>query len=172
MSKNISNKNRIIVILCVTIIVMCFGFIILSMKLDNVLNEESVFDVKFSSVRKITSIKGGIEEPKGQVTIDKTGKILYVDFDLLEEHDEIDYEITIKNEGNIGASIIQLFSNYNYSLNDEKLNPIAINLSDISGKLLDPGEETTIKLSVTYDAGNMLGEQKVKGRIGIIAESN
>ena len=172
-------KNTIIVVLCVTIIAMGIGFIVLSVKLEGMKSEEEVFDVRFTSIRLMSSIKGGEKDPIGKFEIEDTGKILDMDFRLFKEHDEVDYEITIKNEGTVEASIVSLFSSPDYRSQTtiKEISPITISISDISGKLLEPGEETTVKISAIYNAlptNSTISKDKVfdlSGKIGIIAES-
>ena len=166
-------RNTIIVILCFTIICLSFGFVFLSMKLESYKNKDHIFDVDFLSVRKIAAIKGGVYEPVANLEIDKTGKIIHMDFEFFEE---INFEITIKNNGTDTASIVQILS----SPDAERLgkdSSIRIHLTDISGKILEPGEETTLKLSAIYQKesdGSFKDENsshKLSGTLGIIAES-
>ena len=176
--KNI--KNVIIIILCITIISMGIGFIVLSVRLDGYRKEEEVFDVCFTNIKMLSSIKGGSKEPTGQLEIDSSGKILNMDFRLFKEHDEVDYEVTIKNKGTVEASIIKLFSSPDFRNKNviNEIAPVTISISDISGKLLEPGEETTIKISAIYNPSLNLGEETIleevidlSGKIGIIAAS-
>ncbi len=178
MNKKGNIKNTIIVILCITIIAMGIGFMVLSMRLEGLKSEEEVFDVRFTSVRMLSSIKGGDKDPKSELKLDKTGKVLTMNFDLFREHDEIDYEVTIKNMGTVEASIVSLLSSPDFRSKEtiQEISPITISISDISGKLLEPGEETTVKISAIYNtskSGTMTkdNEKKIKGKIGILAES-
>ncbi|MBP5678998.1 MAG: hypothetical protein J6X28_04145 [Bacilli bacterium] len=169
-------KNIIIVLLCITIIAMGIGFSVLSMTLEGYKNEEEVFDVRFTTVRLLSSIKGGEREPIGHLKVDDTGKVLNMDFSLFKEHDEIDYEVTIKNEGTVEASVVRLLSSPDFRSKEiiKEISPITISISDISGKVLEPGEETTIKISAIYNPGEIPSEKTkfdLSGKIGIIAES-
>ena len=172
-------KNVIIISLCSTIILMAIGFIVLSMKVDQVKSEEKIFDVSFIGVKQITSIKGGLFDPSGDITIDTEGKVLHMDFTMYQEHDEIDYEITIENKGNVDASIVKLLMSPDFEEKSvaKDILPVSITISDISGKILEPGEESTVKLTVIYNSSNTseeiseTTEQKVSGKIGLIAES-
>ena len=178
MSKKKNAKNSIIVILCITIIAMGIGFMVLSMRLESYRSEEEVFDVRFTSVRMLSSIKGGEQNPVGQLEIDSTGKILQLDFRLYKEHDEVDYEATIKNEGTVEASIVSLFSSPDFRSQEviQTYFPVVISVSDLSGKLLEPGEETTVKISAIYNSLDSKQKKdktiELSGKIGIIAESN
>ena len=177
-------KNVVIISLCCTIIVMALGFIVLSIKVDHVKAEEKIFDVAFIGVKQIASIKGGLFDPSGELKIDTEGKILHMDFTLYQEHDEIDYEITIENKGNVDASIVKLLMSPDFEEKSvaKDISPVSISLSDISGKILEPGEETTVKLTVLYNSSNPneevnpdinveTNEKKVSGKVGLIAES-
>lgn len=173
MKKLVSIKNNIIVILCVTIVFLSIGFVILSVKVDNLNKNKAIFNVSFSNVRQITSIKGGMVEPGGRLDISKNGKVLHFDVDLYNEHDEIDYEVTITNKGTIPAVVDELIMSPDFSDIDvlKSIEPIVLSVSDISGKLLEPGEDTTIKLSVMYGSGVKSGQKNVTGKIGIISET-
>ena len=176
MNKKGNIKNIIIVVLCVTIIAMAIGFTVLSMRLEKYRSEEEVFDVRFTSFRLVSSIKGGKKNPEADFKIDRTGKILSIKYHLWQEHDEVDYEVTIKNEGSIGASIVQLFSSPDFQSKETRqaISPVIISISDISGKLLEPGEETTVKISAIYNsvpASMVAKPMDVSGKIGVIAAS-
>ena len=178
MKKRANIKNTIIVVLCITIIAMGIGFMVLSMRLESYRSEEEVFDVRFTAVRMMSSIKGGESAPVGKLEIEDTGKILDMDFRMYKEHDEVDYEVTIKNDGTVAASIVSLFSSPDFRSQEtiKNIAPITISISDISGKLLEPGEETTVKISAIYNslpAGTTNKEKVIdlSGKVGIIAES-
>ena len=175
MKKKGNIKNVIIVILCITIISMAIGYMVLSMSLEHIKAEEEIFDVRFTSFRMMSSVKGGEKDPISNFKIESKGKILDMNFQLFKEHDEVDYEATIKNEGTVEASIVSLFVSPNYR--DSKvlkdISPLMISISDISGKILGPGEETTIKITAIYNTGSKQkeGKKELNGQIGIIAES-
>ena len=42
-----------------------------------------------------------------------------MDFQLYHEHDEVDYEVTIKNEGTLDATIVSLFSSPDFKESEE-----------------------------------------------------
>lgn len=178
MGKKGSIKNIIIVFLCITIIAMGIGFMVLSMKLEKYRSEEEIFDVRFTSTKLLSSIKGGEKDPKSNLKIEKTGKVLDMNFKLFREHDEVDYEVTIKNMGTVPASVVSLFSSPDFRSKEviADIFPVTISVSDISGKLLEPGEETTVKISAIYNKDPNAKtvkdvEKKVTGKLGIIAES-
>ena len=173
MKKLLKIKNNIIVILCVTIVFLAIGFVVISVKMENMIYKKEVFDVSFTDFRQITSIKGGLAEPNSNLAISSNGKILSLNFELYTEHDEIDYEVTITNNGTIAAVIDELVMSPDFSdpIVLQAIDPIVVRMSDISGKLLEPGEETTIKLSVMYNTGIISGKKSVTGKIGIISET-
>lgn len=173
MKKLMKVKNNIIIILCFTIILMGIGFVVVSIKMETLKNESEVFSVSFTNFRQITAIKGGIVEPSGVLKISDNGKILNFNYDMYTEHDEIDYEVTITNNGTIPAVINELLMSPDYNDSDisNSISPLYVKLSDISGKLLEPGEEATVKLSVIYNSGVISGHRNVVGNIGIISES-
>lgn len=179
MKKKEKVKNTIIVFLCITIICMGIGFMVLSMKLEGYKTEEETFDVRFTSVKMLSSLKGGEKDPVGKIEIEDTGKIIDMKFHLFQEHDEVDYEVTIKNEGSVGAMIEHLFASPDYrsAKTIREIAPLTISISDITGKILEPGEETTIKISAIYNpvVGDLTipadGVPELEGKIGIIASS-
>lgn len=173
MKKLVAIRNNIIVVLCMTIIVLGVGFVLVSVKMEKLKNQKEVFDVVFKNVRQITSIKGGIVEPQSSIKISDNGKTLNFNFDMYTEHDEIDYEINIINNGSISAMIDELMMSPDYNDSNVALSisPLVVNLSDISGKLLEPGEEATVKMSVIYNSGIVSGQKKIAGKVGIISES-
>ena len=68
--KNILNiKNSIILVLCITIISMGIGFIVLSIELKSKQKEVNIFDIIYTDVEIISSIKGGKKEPIGKINI-------------------------------------------------------------------------------------------------------
>ena len=64
MKKIINIKNSIISILAITIIFLGIGFMVLSLELKREKNEINKFDVSFTSIKKISSVKGGKISPK------------------------------------------------------------------------------------------------------------
>lgn len=173
MKKLLVIKNNIIVILCLTILVLSIGFVLVSVKMERLNNTDDIFDVRFTKVRQITSIKGGIVEPESKLKISKNGKILNFSYNMNTEHDEIDYEVIVTNNGTIPAVIDEIIMSPDYTDTEvaSSIKPLVVNVSDISGKLLDPGEEATIKFSVIYNSDVVSGNKSIAGKIGIIAES-
>lgn len=172
---NVKFVKVFLVSLSLTLIVLTGGFVVLSMKLKDEKNKVEVFDVSFVDIQKVSSIKGGDNDPNGKLEITSLGKIVNMDFDLFMEHDQIQYDIKIVNNGTISASIVDLFMN-SEGINDRD---VSISLSDLSGKIIDPGEEITARLSIYYSGATSGGdvqkrvvEKKVTGQIGLLVESN
>ena len=142
------------------------------------LNEKRKYKkYNYQSAKLLSSIKGGEKNPSGKIKIDSSGKILKMDFELYHEHDEVDYEVTIKNEGTLQATIVSLFSSPDFKSKKviKDISPVVISISDMSGKVLEPGEEATVKISAIYNpvenAEFKNKSQSLSGRIGIITES-
>ena len=170
MKKQINIKNSIIVILCITIICLGIGFIVLSVELEN--KNKQVFDVSFNKIEKLSSLKGGIEEPIGNLDIISNGKILNMAFELNHPHDELIYKVTIKNQGTLPAKIIDIIETPDYSNTfANTIKPISISYTDIEGKTLDVGETTEIKISISYDPSEINKKQILYLKLGIISES-
>ena len=176
MNKFIRIKNIVIVMLCVTVVAMAAGYIVLSLKLENLTVVQPQYSVSFTNIKKVTSIKGGLKEPVGDLKIDDTGKIIDMNLLLYSPHDEIDYEITIKNQGNMDASIMDILVSPDF--NDPTImnlySPVTINVSSMAGRVLEAGEEATFKVSVFYNSSdnpNELTTKKITSKLGLLTES-
>lgn len=174
MNQFIRIKNIVMIMLCTSVIILAAGYVILSIQIDSLKQQKSSFAVSFVSTKKVSSIKGGTQEPIGELKIDKTGKVIGMNFVLYEIHDEIDYEITVKNNGTMSASIMDLLVTPDFTDNTimKTYSPISMQVSSIGGRILEPGEETTVKLSVFYsNTDNEVTTKKISGKIGLLAES-
>ena len=158
MKKMLKLRNSIIVILCFTVICMAIGFSILSAKLENYEEQKPYFNVIFSEVKEETAAKGGSNAPKCQNSIVKSSKEVNMNCTLYAPHDELSYFVIIKNTGNIDATIVSIKESPNYQ--DETLNstiyPVKISYTDVTGKILKPGEEITMKLYIKYPKPEIL----------------
>lgn len=163
-------SNIIIVILSITIVSLGIGFIVVSMKYHSLKNSDNSFNIEFTRVKKQSSVKGGKEEPIGHLDIVKDNKEIKMDFNLNNENDALSYEIEVKNTGTLTAEITDLVMSPDF-VNDNKdlASPVAVTLSDISGKILEPGETTTAKLTIMYPPSPIKGTKNIKGKLGIIA---
>ena len=174
MKKKYDIKNIVITVLCGSIIAMGVGFSVLSMQLEKYKEQKDSFDINFTKIKQISAIKGGEEEPKGEMKIEKNGNILNMDFTLYQSYDELNYEVTIRNDGTITATIVELLSSPDFK--DATILsssfPVSISISDINGKVLEPGDETIIKISALYHPTTEIFPQKeLKARLAIVAES-
>lgn len=174
MPKKISIRNLIIILLCLTIICMAIGFSILSYRLDTLKNKEEVFDVVIDKVVEETFVKGSKESPSGKNSITNKGNTVNMQFNLYAPQDELAYTLTIKNKGTIKAEIVDLISSPDY-INDSneknKISPVTITLTDISGKVLEPGEETIVKVVVIYNQTSNPKKLTIPYQISLLTKS-
>jgi len=176
MNKYIKIKNIVIVILCFTVVVMAAGFVVLSINLENIKNEKSSFEVVFKKAKKTSSLKGGTIDPKANVKIMSSGTVAKMDLTLYAVHDEITYDLNVQNKGTSKAIITDLIVSPDFSDKDviKEIEPISVDVSNIGGKILEPGEEATVKVNVFYNTTQdekLLGTHNIKAKIGIIAKS-
>lgn len=171
--KNIINiKNSIIFVLCITVICMGIGFIIISMELRNKQKERNVFDIIYTNVEIISSIKGGKSNPEGKINIESNGKILDMTFNLTTPNDELVYLVKIKNIGNISGEVIDLVESPGYSNKyAASIRPVKITYTDVKGKILDPDEETQMKIKVIYEKNDIPKKISFNEKLAIITES-
>lgn len=174
MKKMINIRNSIIIMLSITIICMGIGFAVLSMQLSNKNEETPYFNVSFTKVKEEPSAKGGTIAPIGSHSITNNGKELTMQFTLNVPNDELAYSIVVKNEGNIPAEIVNIKETPDYTNDVNSANliyPVTITRSDIIGKVLEPGEEETIKLMVLYNSSNTKKTKKFNYQLSLIAAS-
>ena len=101
MKKLVKNKNLIILILCFTIILLCIGFSLISIRLKEQDAEGKIYDVEIVNIQEGTAIKGGTVLPTGTYKIEDNGKTANFTFNLTSPKDTLTYIITIKNNGKI-----------------------------------------------------------------------
>lgn len=172
--KKISIRNIIITLLCITIICMAIGFSFLSTQIDTLKNRDISFNVVIDEAREATSVKGGVTSPKCNYIINDDGHTLDMDFTLYSELDELAYNIIIENKGTIKAKIIDIISSPDYAnvkLLAESIKPVSITKTDISGKILAPGETTTIKVVARYNSSTVKGTKEVPYKLSLITQS-
>ena len=168
--KKINIRNSLIIILSVTIVLLAVGFIAVSVRYNNLKTRDNTFNVDFVKVKKVTSSKGSNKEPKGVLEITKNSKIIDMSFELFSQKDELVYDIYVKNTGTNEIEIVELLMSPDFVKNNkQQIAPIEITLTDISGKILEPNEETTVRLKVSYKNNQNKEEKKVKGQLGIIS---
>lgn len=174
MRKMINIRNSVIILLCITIICMAFGFIVISLSLKNEKEKVSSFNVAFTKVKKTSSAKGSSIEPAGTWLIDSNKKILHMTFQLNAPHDELIYVATIKNNGTIPAKIIKVMESPDYQTEQMSkiIQPVTIQLSDIEGKILNPKEEIELRMIVFYNPTTTdISTKKIQYDLGLITES-
>lgn len=173
MKKLVSVRNGMIVILCITIICLGIGFIILSMELDKEKKTDKVYDVSFVEVSKISSVSGGSVEPVGNISIEDDGKLLNMDFTMNNARDELNYNITIQNNGTVDAEVLDLIESPEYYKGAFKtsLLPVSISFSDVSEKILEAGDSTDVKLNVVYNYSTVTGVKKFNYKLGLLSKS-
>ena len=155
MKKIIRNKNIIILLLCITIIVLSIGFALISMRLSERIKNDKIYEVEIVNIQEGTAIKGGTILPTAVSDITNNGKTASFTFSLSAPDDTLTYIITIKNNGNLKAKIDGLSETPDYINNDNAANdiyPIILNHNDIKNQELNPGEE--IKLTITVQFAN------------------
>ncbi|MBQ6477114.1 MAG: hypothetical protein IJI43_01575 [Bacilli bacterium] len=155
------NKAKILVIiLSVLILIIAICFVYLIFKYQKLKEAKTDFRIEFTHTDKVNPIKAGKFEPTSKMNITNHGQTLDMSFDLYTPNDEITYTATIKNIGDIKGKIINVIASPDY-LNDDNLYkliyPIKINVSSVIGTELAPGEETELKITVSYP--------KIKGKI-------
>ena len=151
---------------------MGIGFIVLSIELKSKQKEVNIFDIIYTDVEIISSIKGGKKEPIGKINILSNGKVLDMSFSLNNPNDELVYLVTIKNAGNISGEVIDLIESPEYSTKYlTSIKPVKITYTDVIGKILEPDEETQMKIKVTYDKIEVPKKISFNEKLAIITES-
>lgn len=175
MKSMIHIRNSVIIILCMTVILLGIGFIVLSVELKNKNDEVPVLDVVFTDIKKISSVKGSDKEPTSKAEIITSGTELNMNFNLNSVHDEITYVAEIKNKGNLSCEIVDVLEspNYNDSEFNKLISPVSINLSDVKGKIIPPGEEIELKIVVYYNKKENVkeGPKSFSYKVGLITKS-
>ena len=175
MKNMIHIRNSVIIILCITVVLLGVGFIILSVQLDKKNNEISTLDVVFNNVKKTSSVKGSDKEPTSKAEIISSGTELDMRFNLNSIHDEITYVAEVKNKGNLPCEIVDVMQSPDYKNSEfEKLiSPVSINITDIKGKIIPPGETIDLKIVVYYNKRENVsnGPKNFSYRLGLITKS-
>ena len=158
MKKMIHIRNSVIVMLCITVICMAFGFIVLSVYCKNEADKIDSFDVSFSDVRKTSSVRGTDLEPYGNIDITNSGLELDMSFVLNGGNDELSYIATIKNNGTLPAEIVDVIESPDYREDSFKksISPVSISISNIKGKIIPPGDDVELKIVVYYTPSSSL----------------
>lgn len=174
MRKMINIRNSVIILLCITVICMAFGFIVISLSLKSEKEKISSFNVVFTKIKKTSSAKGTSVEPIGSGLIDTNKKLLHMTFQLNAPHDELIYVATIKNNGTIPARIVKIMESPNYQTEQmsKLIQPVTIQLSDIENKVLKPKEEIELRIIAFYNPTTTNASvKKIEYDLGLITES-
>ena len=174
MKKMIKIRNSIIIVLCITILLLCMGFVIVAVELKQKTDEIHSFDVSFDSIKKSSSIKGSTVEPVSTAEVLDGGKIINMDFVLNAPQDEITYTAVITNKGTLPAKIIAITESPDYTLSqfNNMISPVSIKLSDVVGKTIEANDEIELKIVVYYPPSTVAtSTKKFNYKIGLIANS-
>ena len=173
--KNINTiRNSLIIILCCTVVCMGIGFIVLSMQLKKEKDKEDSFRVVFTKIEKTSSVKGSNRDPEGKVEITDHGLSLNMEFHLTAFYDELTYVATIHNDGTIPAEVVGITESPNYSEErfQKMISPVAITTSDLQGKIIPAGGDTTLKITVFYSpSGETASNKTIPYKIGLLTKS-
>ena len=171
----LKTRDNVIIALCITIILLGIGFILLSVKLKEKEDYLNVFDVSFVDVTKSSSIKGSIEEPKGNYEFLRNNKEVQFDITMNSTHDELSYIVVLKNTGNIPCEIVDLMESPSYSVGGNfsyLIDPVTISVTDIKGKVILPDEELPFKIIVYYNPSvKTLKPISFTYKLGVLAKS-
>lgn len=174
MKKMIHIRNSVIIMLCVTIICMGFGFIVLSVRYKAETEKLSSYNVSFSDVRKSSSVRGSDIEPYGNIDITSNGLELDMSFVLNSSYDELSYIVTIRNSGTMPAEIVDIMASPNYQTDYYKklISPVSISISDVKGKIIPAGDDIDFKVVVYYNPSSTSNVKKIVPlKLGLLTKS-
>lgn len=172
MKKLIKNRNLIIMILCITIIILCIGFTLISIKLKEKDAEGKIFEVEIVNIQEGTAMKGGTVLPTGTYKIENNGKTANFTFNLTSPKDMLTYVITIKNNGNVKAKIDGLSESPDYMYDNNQANsilPVIINHNDITSQELNPSEEIKLTVTVEFSSSAQAMNKTVPYKISVLS---
>ena len=172
MKKLINVRNSVIIILCITIICMAIGFIVISVDYTKKTKENFSYSVIFTKIKKLSSVKGSTSEPKGTVSIDEDQAEIEMNITMNSPHDELSYIATIENEGTVPIEIVDIMESPDYKLASFKklITPVTVTLSDVKGKVIEPGETIDVKIIFYYN-GTSSGIKTFDYKIGLITKT-
>lgn len=145
MKNKLKMKNRIIIVLCITIIMMGIGFCIVSMNLNEYTSKKQ-FDVSIRTVIPGTITKGGIKEPISSYKLENNNKTVDFYYELENMNDSVTYTVIIKNKGTIDAKIDNIIFSNNSNSND-----IEIKNNNLKNEILRSGEEEELNIEVSIN---------------------
>ncbi|MBR1936691.1 MAG: hypothetical protein IJ842_03245 [Bacilli bacterium] len=147
------NKSKLNIIYICTIIVLAIGFILVSLKVGELSNKKIVHRVVFSDVSLASAVKGSSIDPVHNYSISEDKTEVSFNYGVNYTHDEIVYNAVIKNDGNVDCEIVKLVESPDYSMDyfNRFISPVTIKVTDVKGKVLKPGEEIPLKITVYYN---------------------
>lgn len=171
MKKVRKNKDIVIAVLCITIILMSIGFVYLSTELESKKTEGKMYDVGIVKISEGTSIKGGATLPTGTSKITNNKATAQFTMTLNNPKDLLTYNIIIKNNGNFASQIDNIIETPNYSKNNNEANailPVIIKHNDITGQTLKPGEEITLTITAEFSLSGLPMKKVIPYEISIL----
>ena len=138
-----NKKYLVLLVLLLMISIMSIGYATFSTTLDitGVATINSKWDIKITDIKTISASEG--TDP-GAPSFSNTS--INFNTELIKPGDEVVYQVTIANQGNIDAKWSQIL--FMSDQNDDN-NPIHFETSAIN-EFLAAGEETTFTITVTY----------------------
>ena len=174
MKNMIHIRNSVIIILCITVILLGIGFIILSVELNKKNEENHSLNVVFTDIKKASTVKGSNKEPTSRAEIITNGSEVDMDFTLNSTHDEITYIATIENKGTMPCEIVDIMESPDYNIAEYRklISPITVNITNVKGKIIPPGDKINVKVVVYYNTSTEpVVPRSFSYKIGIITKS-
>ena len=147
------NKDKLNIILISTIVILVLGFILVLFKVQELSKKKIVHDVVFSDVSLASSVKGSTIDPTHNFVISEDKTEVNFNFGVNYTHDEIVYNVVIKNNGNVDSEIVKVVESPDYSMDyfSRFISPVTVKMTDVKSKILKPGEEIPLKITVYYN---------------------
>jgi hypothetical protein len=151
---------------------MAIGFIVISIDYTKRNNEDLSYNVSFTNIEKLSSVKGSTIEPKGKVKINDNSNEISMQITMNSPHDELSYTATIENQGSVPVEILDIMESPDYSIPTFKnlIDPVTVTLSDVKGKIIPPHETLKLKIVFYYNSGNA-STKTFDYKIGLITRS-
>lgn len=172
MKKLKRNKDIIIGVLCITIILMSIGFVFLSTELESKKTEGKMYDVGIVKISEGTAIKGGATLPTGTSNIVNNKSTAKFMMTLNNPKDSLTYNIIIKNNGSFASQIDNIIEVPNYTKNNNDANailPVVIKHNDIVGQVLKPAEEITLTITAEFSLSGQPMKKVIPYEISILS---
>lgn len=138
-------RNIIIGSLCCLLVFMGIGYAVLSQTLNisGTANMKGTWDIKITDISEAS--RTGKADP-GTPTISSSGVSATFEVNLWMPGDSITYNITVKNNGNIDATLKELVPSVENGVQQVKFSNNAV-----QGKVLRQSESYTFQVSVVFD---------------------